>query len=100
MMLEYWPSFLPVQGPKGLPNKNIRPLAGVPLLAYPIMAAKQSRFVSRVVLSTDSEEYAAIGREFGAEVPFLRSDLLASDTASSVDVVLDALDFFFYRRVI
>ena len=79
-------------GSKGLPNKNIRPLHGKPLLAWPIMAAAKSRLVDEVVLSTDSPEYAEIGRSFGARVPFLRPPELASDKAASIDVILHALD--------
>lgn len=79
-------------GSKGLPNKNIRPLAGKPLLAWPVEAALAADCVDRVVLSTDSEEFAAIGRQFGADVPFLRPAELATDTAPSLDFILHALD--------
>lgn len=79
-------------GSKGLPNKNIRPLLGKPLLAWSIKAARASRYVDRVVLSTDSSEYARIGREHGADVPFLRPAELASDTAPSIDFILHAID--------
>ncbi|QIE43652.1 acylneuraminate cytidylyltransferase family protein [Meridianimarinicoccus aquatilis] len=78
-------------GSKGLPNKNIRPLLGKPLLAWPIEAALASRHVDRVVLSTDSEEYAEIGRAHGADVPFLRPAKLASDTAPSIDAIEHAI---------
>ncbi|MEZ5751843.1 MAG: acylneuraminate cytidylyltransferase family protein [Paracoccaceae bacterium] len=81
-------------GSKGLPNKNIRPLMGKPLLAWPIEAALASRFVDKVVLSTDSEAYAEIGRKHGADVPFLRPAELASDTSPSIDFILHAIDFF------
>lgn len=80
------------QGSKGLPGKNIRPLGGQPLLAWPIAAARGSRHVDRVIISTDSPEFAAIAVEAGAEAPFLRPAALAGDTASSVDVILHALD--------
>jgi N-acylneuraminate cytidylyltransferase/CMP-N,N'-diacetyllegionaminic acid synthase len=80
-------------GSKGLPNKNIRPLMGKPLLAWPIEAALASRFVDKVVLSTDSETYAEIGRKHGADVPFLRPAELASDTSPSIDFILHAIDF-------
>ena len=79
-------------GSKGLPNKNIRPLHGKPLLAWPIMAATNSRLVDEVVISTDSPEYAEIGRSYGARAPFLRPPELASDEAASIDVILHALD--------
>ncbi len=79
-------------GSKGLPGKNIRPLAGRPLLAWPVATARQSRYVDDVVVSTDSEEYAAIARAAGAEVPFLRPAELASDQAPSIGFILHALD--------
>lgn len=79
-------------GSKGLPDKNIRPLGGKPLLAWPIEAARASALVDEVVLSTDSEKFAEIGRTHGARVPFLRPASLASDTAPSIDFMLHALD--------
>ena len=69
-------------GSKGLPGKNIRPLAGKPLIAHAIETARASRHIQRVIVSTDDEEIAAIARAHGAEVPALRPAELASDTAS------------------
>ncbi len=80
-------------GSKGLPGKNIRILHGRPLLGWPVLAAKNSKFVDRIIVSTDSEEFATIACEQGAEVPFLRPKELSGDTAKSVDVVIHALDF-------
>jgi CMP-N,N'-diacetyllegionaminic acid synthase len=74
-------------GSKTLPRKNIRPMAGKPMIAWSIEAAKNSRQVQRVFLSTDDEEIAAIGAAAGAEVPFLRPAHLASDTASTFSVL-------------
>lgn len=68
-------------GSKGLPGKNIRPLAGKPLIGWSIEAALAVERISRVVVSTDSEEIAAVARTHGAEVPFLRPDNLAGDRA-------------------
>jgi CMP-N,N'-diacetyllegionaminic acid synthase len=79
-------------GSKGLPGKNIRPLAGVPLLAWPVAAACASRHVDRVVVSTDSQAYADIARAHGADVPALRPAALASDQAPSSAAVLHMLD--------
>lgn len=79
-------------GSKGLPHKNIRPLLGKPLLAWPIEAALASSCVDRVVLSTDSQAYADIGIAHGADVPFLRPAELASDLAPSIDFILHAID--------
>jgi CMP-N,N'-diacetyllegionaminic acid synthase len=79
-------------GSKGLPGKNVRPLAGRPLIAYAVDAARASRVVDRVVLSTDSEEIAAIGRASGAEVPFLRPAELAGDASPMLPVLQHAVD--------
>ena len=70
-------------GSKGLKDKNIKLLNGKPMMAYSIEAAKKSGIFDCVHVSTDSGEYARIAREFGADVPFLRSDELSSDTAGS-----------------
>ena len=78
-------------GSKGLKDKNVKLLDGKPLIAYTIEAALNSKMFDEVFLSTDSEKYAKIGREYGANVPFLRSGELSTDTASSWDVVKAAL---------
>ncbi|WP_446918070.1 acylneuraminate cytidylyltransferase family protein, partial [Klebsiella pneumoniae] len=59
-------------GSKGIPGKNIKNIAGKPLIAWSIEHALQSESIDRVIVSTDSEEIAKIARDFGAEVPFLR----------------------------
>ena len=79
-------------GSKGLLDKNIRILCGKPLLAYSIEAALQSGMFDAVHVSTDSENYAKIARNYGADVPFLRSERNSSDTASSWEAVLEVLD--------
>jgi N-acylneuraminate cytidylyltransferase/CMP-N,N'-diacetyllegionaminic acid synthase len=79
-------------GSKGLPGKNIRPLAGKPLLAWPIAAARGSAYVDRVIISTDSQAFADIAVAHGADCPFLRPAELASDTAPSLDFILHAID--------
>ena len=71
-------------GSKRVPDKNIRPLAGHPLLAYSIAAAIHSGIFARVLVSTDSEHYAEIARHYGAEVPFLRPAELAGDTSPDI----------------
>ena len=78
-------------GSKGLPDKNIRPVNGKPLLAYTIEAALESGCFDTVHVSTDSERYAEIARRYGADVPFLRSATLATDTASTWDAVREVL---------
>ena len=80
-------------GSKGVPRKNITEIAGLPLIAYKILAAKKCHFDNRLVVSTDDEEIASVAKRFGAEVPFLRPDYLASDTASSADVIDHAMNW-------
>lgn len=78
-------------GSKGLPDKNIKLLDGKPLLAYSITAAKESGLFDTIFVSTDSKEYAQIGRQWGADIPFLRSEELAQDTSSTWDTVYEAI---------
>jgi|WetSurMetagenome_2_1015567.scaffolds.fasta_scaffold00478_14 CMP-N,N'-diacetyllegionaminic acid synthase len=80
-------------GSKGVPGKNIKLLAGKPLIYYTIEASKRAGLITETVVSTDSEEIAEIAKDYGAEVPFLRPPELATDTASSVDVVIHAVEF-------
>lgn len=81
-------------GSKGVPGKNIRKLAGKPLISYTIMAAIQSNVFEKVIVSTDSQEIAAIALSYGAEVPFLRPEKLSGDLISSDDVILHALRYY------
>lgn len=80
-------------GSKGIPRKNIRSFAGYPLIAWSIAAAKQSALVTRIIVSTDDEEIAAVAREWGAEVPFLRPSELAQDKTTDLPVFEHALKF-------
>ncbi|MCM1118669.1 MAG: acylneuraminate cytidylyltransferase family protein [bacterium] len=81
-------------GSKGVPQKNIRLLSGRPLIEYTIAAAKESCLFEKIVVSTDSEQIAAVAVQAGAEVPFLRPMEISGDSASSDDAVLHALDFY------
>ena len=78
-------------GSKGVPGKNIRTLGGRPLLDYTARAARASGVVDRLVLSTDSEEIAAVGRQVGLEVPFLRPGRFAGDDAPMLPVLVHAV---------
>ena len=80
-------------GSKGLPDKNIRNLGGLPLLAWPIIAASRSTIVDSVVVSTDSGSYAAIASEYGADVPVLRSSEISNDHSPTSEAVIEMLDF-------
>lgn len=73
-------------GSKGLPGKNIKLLNGKPLIAYTIEAALKSKGISRVIVSTEDNKIAEVSKEFGAEVPFMRPENLATDTSLSLDV--------------
>jgi len=79
-------------GSKGLPRKNILPLAGKPLIVWTIEAANGSKYIDRCIVSTDSEEIAEEAVKYGGDVPFLRPVKLATDEADSDSVVLHAID--------
>jgi N-acylneuraminate cytidylyltransferase len=79
-------------GSKGIPRKNLQPLAGKPLLAYSIESALQTPSVTRVVVSTDDPEIASVAREYSAEV-IQRPAEISGDTASSESALLHALDY-------
>ncbi len=78
-------------GSKGIPRKNLRSFAGWPLIAWSIAAARQAVSVKRVILTTDDEEIAAVGREYGAETPFLRPSEYAQDLTTDLPVFEHAL---------
>jgi CMP-N-acetylneuraminic acid synthetase len=78
-------------GSKRLPGKNVRTFLGAPLVAWTIRFAQRMKRFDKIVVSTDFEEIAAIARSEGVDIPYLRPDALASDTATSADVVIDIL---------
>ena len=78
-------------GSKGLPRKNIIDLAGKPLIAWSIQSALKSHTVDRVVVSTDCSKIAQIAKNYGAEVPFLRPNSLATDTATTESAMLHTI---------
>ncbi|MCR5829304.1 MAG: acylneuraminate cytidylyltransferase family protein [Lachnospiraceae bacterium] len=80
-------------GSKSIKDKNIRIVGGKPMLVHSVEHALASKFVTRVILSTDSEEYARIGREAGAEVPFIRPAEFAADDSLDIDVFEHALNW-------
>lgn len=81
------------QGSKGLAKKNIIDFLGKPLLVWSIEAALQSKYVDRIIVSTDSTEIAGIGEKFGADIPFIRPSYLSEDNSTSVDVICYAVEF-------
>lgn len=78
-------------GSKGIPHKNIKLFAGYPLIAYSIAAAKESEYVSRILVSTDDPEIAAVARDWGAETPFLRPAEISGDTTLDLPVFQHAV---------
>ncbi len=90
-------------GSKGLTKKNLRSLCGKPLVSWAISAATDNKYVDRTIISTDDKKIAKVAESFGAEIPFIRPTDIAGDDASSMDVVLHAVneleekgDFFSY----
>ena len=79
-------------GSKRIPRKNIKEFCGKPIIAYSIEAAKKSGRFSEIMVSTDSEEIAEISRNYGANVPFLRSKKTSDDYATTADVLMEVLD--------
>ena len=86
-------------GSKGVPRKNIKLLGGKPLIAYTIDSAKESIFLSDVVVSTEDEEIAIVSRENGAKVPFLRPFELAQDTTPTLPVLKHCLEYFLTQGI-
>lgn len=82
-------------GSKRIPDKNIRPFAGQPMLAWSIQAAQASGLFARIIVSTDSEEIAAVARRYGAEIPFLRPAELADDFTATAAVIHHALSWLY-----
>ncbi len=80
-------------GSKGVPNKNVRLLGGHSLLAWSIAACLKSSTIDRVIVSTDSAEYAALAQKLGAEAPFLRPAAISGDRSTDYDFIVHALDW-------
>jgi len=81
-------------GSKRLPGKNIKKLHGIPMIAYAINAARHSKYVDKLIVSTDDKQIARISKKFGADIPFIRPWELATDTAKTVDVLFHAINYF------
>ena len=80
-------------GSKGLPRKNVLPLLGHPLIAYSVLAAKESKFITRTIVSTDDAEIAMVCKQYGAEVPFMRPTEIAEDWSVDLEVFTHALQW-------
>ena len=86
-------------GSKGIPGKNIKPLNDKPLIYYTLDAACAVALPENICVSTDSDEIIRVVREYGLDVPFKRPDYLATDTASSYDVIRHAMEFYEQRGI-
>lgn len=80
-------------GSKRVPHKNIKLLGGKPLISYAIRAARKSKYVSKIIVSTDDEKIAKIAKKYKAEIPFIRPARLAGDTSTTLSVLQHALLF-------
>ena len=80
------------KGSKGIPNKNIRIINGIPLIAHTILAARESKYIDYIFVSTDSLKIANISIKYGADVPFLRPSILADDNSKTIDSVIYSLE--------
>ncbi len=87
-------AYIPARsGSKGIKDKNIVEIGGKPLIAYTIEAAKRSKYLDRLIVSTDSPRYAEVAQQWGAEVPFLRPAELATDTAPEMLTTLHLMEW-------
>lgn len=87
-------AFIPARGgSKGIPGKNIMLIAGKPLIAYSIIQAQESQYINRVIVSTDDDQIAAVSKEWGAEVPFIRPAEYAQDLSPDIDAFRHALEW-------
>jgi len=86
-------------GSKGVPNKNIRMLAGHSLLGWSICACLKSKLIDRIIVSTDSEEYARIALDYGAEVPFLRPKEISQDKSTDFEFIDHLLEWFLDKGI-
>lgn len=82
-------------GSKRIPKKNIREFCGKPMIAYSIEAAQATGVFDRIIVSTDSDEIATVSRRYGAEIPFIRPSAFSDDFATTDDVIVHALKWFY-----
>lgn len=87
-------------GSKRIPRKNIKPFAGLPIIAYSIKAAQASELFDRIIVTTDDEEIADVARSFGAEIPFIRPKELSDDHTATIPVIAHAIQTLQKQSVI
>ena len=91
-------AFIPARGgSKGVPKKNIQILLGKPLIAWSIEQALSSKFIDRVIVSTDCPKIAEVAIDYGAEVPYMRPDSLSNDTATTESAMLHCCEYLSER---
>jgi len=81
-------------GSKGVPDKNIKPLGGFPLIQWSIEACKKSTMINQVIVSTDSLEYKSLCEGMGADVPFLRPAEISQDSSTDIEYIKHAISWF------
>ncbi|MBA5851073.1 acylneuraminate cytidylyltransferase family protein [Clostridium sp. cel8] len=81
-------------GSKGIPRKNIKNINGRPLISYSIEEARKSKYIDKLIVSTEDSEIAKISKKFGAEIPFLRPKELSKDTTPGIEPILHAVSWF------
>ena len=86
-------------GSKAVPGKNLRKVAGISLVGFKAISALRSKYCTRLIISTDDPEIQEDARGYGVEVPFTRPEELATDTASSIDVISHAMDWIEENRL-
>ena len=86
-------------GSKRLPGKNIKNLIGKPLIGYTIEAAKNSEVADKIIVNTDNIEIASLSKDLGAEIPFIRDAVLASDSATTLNVLKDTITFYENKNI-
>ncbi len=84
---------------KGIKNKNLKKINNKELIYYPIKAAKKSKLIDQVVVSTDSKRIANVSKKYGANVPFLRPRKFSGDNSKSFDAINHCLNFFFKKNL-
>lgn len=80
-------------GSKGIPDKNIMDFKGKPLLSWSIQQAQQCKYNMKIIVSTDSEKYAEISKQYGAEAPFIRPDKISGDTSTDFECIKHCIDW-------
>jgi len=87
------------KGSKGLKSKNIKKLNNIPLVAWSILAAKKSKLIKEIIVSTDSIKISKIARKYGANIPFIRPKKFATDKASTFSVIKHAINFYSKNKI-